>query len=221
MREKEELRPSRVPASVAGDLTRSDLVDMAFSASHSSVMRSVALGVISNARGRQRRRYLSTAAALLACAGVGAGFIASHTQSPLSLPPQAGVATRVAPAAVLAQTPSMGVACLTRACDAVGLAVWLRQSAMHVSATIAGHRLDLSTRAAHPYLPPTRHRNGTMLVGYLTPLRAITPLQLTTTAPTMWASESSPDPLVRLRIDYRSGRVLLTQLRIPIQPGWG
>jgi len=113
------------------------------------------------------------------------------------------------------------VACLTRSCDAVGLAVWLRQPAAHVCATIAGHRLDLSTRDAQPYLAPTRHHNATMLVGYLTPLRAITRLQLTTTAPTMWVSDRSPDPLVRLRIDYSSGRALLTQLRIPIQPGWG
>jgi hypothetical protein len=79
----------------------------------------------------------------------------------------------------------------------------------------------LSTRDAQPYLAPTRHHNATMLVGYLTPLRAITRLQLTTTAPTMWVSDRSPDPLVRLRIDYSSGRALLTQLRIPIQPGWG
>jgi hypothetical protein len=181
----------------------------------------VALGVIGNARGRQRRRYLSTAAALLVCSGAATGFIASRTPSPPMLPPQAGEATRVAPATVLAQTPSMGVACLTRACDAVGLAVWLRQPATHVSATIAGHPLTLTTRGAQLYLPPSRYRNGTMLVGYLTPLRAITPLRLTTIAPTMWASGSGPDPLVRLRIDYSSGRVLLTQLRIPIQPGWG
>ena len=183
-------------------------------------MHSVALGVIRNARGRQRRRYLSTAAALLACAGGAAGFIASRTPSPLSLPPQAD-ATRVAPGSVLAQTPSMGVACLIRACDAVGLAVWLRQPATHVSATIAGHPVDLTTRGAQSYLPRSRYRNGTMMVGYLTPLRAITRLHLTTTAPTMWASDNSPDPLVRLRIDSSSGRVLLTQLRIPIQPGWG
>jgi hypothetical protein len=184
-------------------------------------MYSVALGVVSNARGRQRRRYLSTAAALLACAGAAAWFIVSRTPSPLSLPPQAGAATRVAPATVLARTPAMGVACLTRACDAVGLAVWLRQPAAHVSATIAGQPLNLTTRDAQPYLPSPRYRTGTMLVGYLTPLRAITRLRLTTTAPTMWASDSIPDPLVRLRIDSGSGRVLLTQLRIPIQPGWG
>jgi hypothetical protein len=70
-------------------------------------MHSVALGVISNARGRQRRRHVGTAAALPACAGAATGFIAGRT-SPASLPPQTGGATRVAPAAVFAQAPSMG-----------------------------------------------------------------------------------------------------------------
>lgn len=60
-----------------------------------------------------------------------------------------------------------------------------------------------------------------MFVGYIAPLRLVTRMHLVLGPATSWPTSNSPDPLVRLRIDYGDGRVLLTRLRIPLQPGWG
>ena len=180
-------------------------------------MHSVALGVIDCARARQRRR-LGIAAAIVASASVIFGVIVGP-QGNLwpSRAPTVPVPSRVAPATVFSQAPDMGVACHSGSCDSIGLAVWLRRPAVSVSATIAGHPFALTTWQAKPFAPQTPRK---MFVGYLTPLRLVTRMRLVG-PPSDWATPNGPDPLVSLRITYRGGRVDMTRLRVPVQPGWG
>ena len=173
-------------------------------------MHSVALGVIDGARGRQRRR-LSVVALLAIFAAVAFGLGVSRSGNVWIHVP-----SRVAPDAVFSQTPDMGVACHSGACDSIGLAVWLRRPAESVSATIAGHPFGLTTWQARPFAPSTPRK---MFVGYLTPLRLITSMHLVG-PPTDWTG-NWPQLLVSLRITYVSGRVVLTRLRVPLKPGWG
>ena len=179
-------------------------------------MHSVTFGVIDDARGRQRRR-LSIVAVLAICAGIAVGLIVARTGNPSAArAPTFPAPNRVAAAAVFSQAPDMGVACHSGACDSVGLAVWLRRPAVSVSATIAGHPFGLTTWQARPFAPQTPRK---MFVGYLTPLRLITSMQRVG-PPTDWTG-NWPQPLVSLRITYRSGRIVMTRLRVPVQPGWG
>jgi len=181
-------------------------------------MHSVALGVIDRARERQRRR-LGIVAVIAICAALTVSLIVSRSgdlwtgrASTVSVPSQ------VAPAAVFSQAPDMGVACHAGACDSVGLAVWLRRPAVSVSATIAGHPFGLTTGQARPFAPQTPRK---MFVGYLTPQQLVTGMRLVNGPPSTWPTANSPHPLVVLRITYRGGRVVMTRLRVPVQPGWG
>jgi hypothetical protein len=179
-------------------------------------MHSATFGVIDDARGRQRRRFGMIAATAIGLAAV-VGLAVSRERGPATAPVQRTV--RVAPSVVLSQPPYMGTSCPTPRCDSVGLSVWLRQPATAVSATVGGHPLKLTVRAALPYQPATA-RARRMFVGYLAPLRLITPMHLVLVPGAMWPG-NDPDPLVQLRIDSGGGRVLLTQLRVLVQPGWG
>ncbi len=180
-------------------------------------MYSVALGVIDDARERQRR-HLTIAAVLAICAGIAAGLIVARTGNPPATPaPTLPAPNRVAAATVFSQAPDMGVACHAGACDSVGLAVWLHRAAVSVNATIAGHPFALTTWQAQPFMPSTPRK---MFVGYLTPLSLITRMRLVG-PPSTWPTANTPSPLVSLRITYRSGRVVTTRLRVPVQPGWG
>jgi hypothetical protein len=175
-------------------------------------------GVISDARGRQRRRLASVVAVAI-CAAAAAGLIVSQAQSPAPRPAAVSPAMRVAPAAVLAHAPSMGVACRARSCDWVGLAVWLRRPAVAVTATIAGRLLNLEVTNAYP-----RPGARATFVGYLRPVRLVTRLQLAVgSGPTTWDTNLGqwPMPAVRLRIRYGNGSILVTRLDIPLEPGWG
>src|SRR5580692_1019459 len=120
-------------------------------ASHPGVLRgrTLSAGVVAAARRRQRRRTLAAAVAI-AVAGVGGGVAATLHHAA----PGAPVASNVAPAAVLARAPDVGMACLTPApCDRVGVAVWLRRPAASVSASVAGHPVALEVRAASQFDP--------------------------------------------------------------------
>jgi len=176
----------------------------------------VALGVVDDARARQCRR-LTIVAVLAICAGIAVVLIARTGTPPTTRAPTLQTPTRVAAGAVFSQAPDMGVACHAGACDSVGLAVWLRRPAVSVSATIAGHPFGLTTWQARPFTPSTPRK---MFVGYLTPLRLITHIRLMG-PPSNWPTTNSPSPLVSLHIIYSGGRVVTTQLRIPVQPGWG
>jgi hypothetical protein len=101
----------------------------------------------------------------------------------------------------------------------VGLAVWLRQPAVAVRATIAGRPMALEVTTAYP-----RPGAAAVFVGYLRPYRRVTRAQLTVgLGPTAWATnvDRVPMPVVQLRIRYRSGAALLTRLDVPLEPGWG
>ena len=173
-------------------------------------MHSVALGVIDGARERQRRRF-SVVAVLAVVAAVAFGLGVSRSGNLWIRVP-----SRVAPDAVFSQSPDMGVACHSGACNSIGLAVWLRRAAVSVTATIAGHPFGLTTWQARPFTPSTPRK---MFVGYLTPLRLITSMHLVG-PPSNWTG-NWPQPLVWLRITYGSGRVVMTRLRVPVKPGWG
>jgi hypothetical protein len=66
-------------------------------------------GVISDARGRQRRRLVAIALAGTAVAA-GAGVTVARTETAPSAPAAARAANRVAPSAVLSRAPYMGIA---------------------------------------------------------------------------------------------------------------
>jgi hypothetical protein len=176
-------------------------------------MHSVALGVIDDARRRQRHRA-GVLAVLAVGAAVGLGTALSRTGGSATFV----APSRVAPAAVLSQAPDMGVACHLGACNSIGLAVWLRKPAVAVSATIAGHQLPLTTWQARQFTPQSARK---MFVGYITPIRLVTTLRLIRGPPADWPTASSPHPLVSLRIRFRNGRVVETRLRVPVEPGWG
>ena len=180
-------------------------------------MQSAAFGVIDDARGHRRRR-VGAVVLVAICLGFGAGLVSSRTQRPPAWPRAVPAPEHIAPGALLSGAPFMGVACRSHACDSVGLAVWLRRPAEAVSATIAGHRLRLTVTAAYP-------RSGARdtFVGYLRSYRLITRVPLLVGAgPTAWGTQGDwPSARVELRIDYGHERIALTQLDVPLQPGWG
>jgi hypothetical protein len=197
------LWPSRLPPAVAQS------GNMAAATSSPSV--------ISDARGHQRRRLIRLALLAL-CVGVGAGLIVGRTQTAPAGSRTAIPARHVSPAAVLAQAPYMGVACRLGVCDWVGLAIWLRQPAVAVTARIAGRPMRLVITNAYP-----RSGARATFVGYLRPYRLVTNAHLDVgSGPTSWATSlgQAPTPAVQLSIRYRNGRTLTTRVKVPLQPGW-
>ena len=180
-------------------------------------MHAATFGVITDARGHRRRR-LRTIALVAICAGAGAGVIFSRAQSPPAQAPALGAPTRIAPSAALSGAPFMGVACRSHSCDRVGLTVWLRRPAAAVSATIAGHPLRLTVTKAYP-----RPGARATFVGYLRSYRLITRVPLLVgPGPTTWDTHGDwPLARVQLRIDSGHGRILLTRIDVPLQPGSG
>jgi hypothetical protein len=143
----------------------------------------------------------------------------------------------VAPSRVLSKAPYMGVRCPVAnsiACDRVGLAVWLKRPAISVTATIAGAKLSLHNPDQSHAAPASPSRT---LYGYLHPAGIVSRLrerpvngsivgshhgtEHVTVAHQMWFGEHQPSPAVRLTIHYRAGQTVVTQLRVPLSPGWG
>ena len=130
----------------------------------------------------------------------------------------------VAPAVVFTQDPYMGVRCPqpnSIVCDRVGLAVWLRHPAAHVSATIAGQPLTLDWFGDERQVGPVPARSE--LDGYLQPAHLTTLLGVRPDRPGMWfcCTASQPSPLVRLWITFADGSRVRTELPVPLSPGWG
>ena len=184
-------------------------------------------GVIHAARARHRRHrllVLAVAAVVAVSAIVIGANLDSHGASVVGA---RSAPLRVAPSGVLSRAPYMGVVCSvanSTVCDRVGLSVWLRKSAVAVSATIAGRPFTLSTRQAQPFLAPGE-RVGTMFTGYLQPAGIVARLHVTPDAsPIGWRAPSprnAPSPPVELRIDYGNGRRVVTKLDVPLEAGWG
>jgi hypothetical protein len=184
-------------------------------------------GVIEAARRHQRRRRLVGGVALAAGVGiaVGTGPLFGGASAPRATLPVHASAVNVTPAAVLAGSPYMGVACQqpnSTVCDRVGLAVWLRRPAVAVEATIAGRPLKLD----NPLWSAKPHRGRrTMFAGFVQPAGLVDDLHITPDpGPLRWWAPSNgnaPSPRVSLRIDYGSGRTLVTQLNVYLSAGWG
>jgi len=117
----------------------------------------------------------------------------------------------------------MGVAChiaSSIACDRVGLAVWLARSAT-VTATIAGARFRLDD-PSWSYVGSERGKPLYVYAGFLQPAGLRTRLHVVVPGgQTTWSGANAPDPLVRFRIDYADGNIVLTQQRVWLNAGWG
>jgi hypothetical protein len=184
-------------------------------------------GVIDAARRHQRRRRLVVTVACAASIGVGVGasVVLGGSSTPRPGTPAHGSAVNVTPAAVLAGSPYMGVACRvpnSTVCDRVGLAVWLRRPAVAVDATIAGRplKLDDPLWSAKPH-----HGRRAMFAGFVQPAGLVDDLHITADpGPLRWWAPSNgnaPSPRVSLRIDYGNGKTLVTQLDVYLSAGWG
>ena len=179
----------------------------------------VRFGVIELARRHRRRRLLATATAV-ATAGIAAAVALTAASGP-----RPRLASRAAPTAVLARAPAVGMACLTpRACDRVGVAVWLRRPATSVSAIVAGHAVALGTSAAAQFEATAQRGTRTMFVGYFRwPGLAGSRILFAPGPPSAWSPRTPADwpaPTVRIRI--RSGdRITTTQTRVQLRGGWG
>jgi hypothetical protein len=136
-----------------------------------------------------------------------------------------GVFAVAAPSAVFTQEPYMGVRCPIAnsiTCDRVGLAIWLRHPAVHVTAAIAGQPLVLDWFGDERRVGPLPAR--TELDGYLQPAHITTLLGVQADSPGMWYGNTRarwPSPLVRLWITFADGKRVTTQLRVNLSAGWG
>jgi hypothetical protein len=180
-------------------------------------------GVIDEARRRQSRRRLVIAVATTALvAGILAARLVGGGQTRHAAMPGRPLVLNVSPAAVLAGSPFMGVACRVAnsiACDRVGLAVWLRRPALSVSATIDGRALRLDNAA---WSGATHRGRRSMFAGFLRPVGLVNMLHLTTSAgPVRWLGNDAPSPQVTLRIDDGNSRVSVTRVDVYLSAGWG
>ncbi|HEX3802738.1 MAG TPA: hypothetical protein VHV75_07875 [Solirubrobacteraceae bacterium] len=196
--------------------------------------------LIDEAWDHRRRRHRRLAFAVLLVATI-AGLWAITTSR--GNRPMTGRAaprsTVVAPGRVLSQSPDLGVKCPIAnsiACDRVGLAVWLKQPAMSVTATIAGAPVALDWLGDEQLLTPgVGHRD---FEGYLQPAGIVSRLHIRPVEGTevltrhgrtelvnsrqMWFGEGDAQPpLIRLTIHYADGRTVVTQLRVGLAAGWG
>lgn len=189
------------------------------------------LGVIEEARRRQRRRRFAIAAALVVAVGlaigigVGIGGGAQRKRAARPRPPaRSGAGAITSPSAIFAQDPYMGVACHipnSIACDRVGLSVWLRRRAIAISATIAGAPLRLDD-PTWSYVAHDGRRTLYVYAGFLQPAGLTGRLHVTPEPHSaIWLGDNAPAPLVRFRIDYGHGKVVVTQERVFLSAGWG
>jgi hypothetical protein len=173
---------------------------------------------------RRQRRMIVALAAVLAVVGVLAATDATVSPPrPVSAGIQAPPGTVVvAPAAVFAQDPYMGVHCPAAnsiTCDRLGLALWLKRPALAVTATINGRALAMN-RFGDQLVAPGRPR--TEFDGYLQPAGLRTSIGVHPIAGTdLWDGDPTPYPMVWLLIDYGAGHRVLTHLRVPLAAGWG
>ncbi|MGH2965893.1 MAG: hypothetical protein ACRDMH_11005 [Solirubrobacterales bacterium] len=132
------------------------------------------------------------------------------------------VASRAPGPLDLAREPYMGIACgransvsSARACDRVGLAVWLNRPAGNVAASIAGHRLtlrdtgDRGERLGYweAFLHPAGLDDG--------------PLILPRRHGDYWAGEPAVSAPVRITVQYTDGATASTRQRVRLEPGYG
>jgi hypothetical protein len=183
------------------------------------------LGLITNARRRQRRRRVGILSLVL-LGGLAGLFVGSIGWQPGSrgggAPAPRSIVAHEPAGMAFAQPPYMGVACHVpnwTGCDRVGLAVWLRGPAT-VTASLAGKTITLND-PTWSYVA----RRGQLYVyaGFLRPARPTSSLGafLGSKANNSWLGANAPSPLVRFRIEYRTGGVVSTQEHVFLSAGWG
>ena len=184
------------------------------------------LGLISNARRRQRRRYVASLilVALMALGGVFIASILSGTDGSPATGARSGrsAITHEPAARAFAQAPYMGIACRLPhwiACDRIGLAVWLSRPAT-VTAIIAGQRFALDNptwsnvaRPGHLYMYA-----GFLKSAGLSHRLGVVPSSKWNNS---WLGANPPSPLVRFQIDYRTGQLVSTEQHVYLSAGWG
>jgi hypothetical protein len=155
----------------------------------------------------------------VALAAVVAG-LAGTTISLLGDRPAAPSTATVAPDAVLAREPYMGVSCPrpdTIRCDRVGLAVWLKRPARRVNATVAGRPFALDD----PHWSALPGGDGRkMFAGFLQRAGVRERLHVTPSRGEHYWGIEPPFPVVTLRIDY-GDRIVKTTLQVRLMSGWG
>jgi hypothetical protein len=131
--------------------------------------------------------------------------------------------TWVPPGDLLSRDPYMGVSCRIAnsiECDRVGLAVWLRQPAKRVDASIAGRQLTLDDPE---WSEPAEDGERRFFAGFLQPAGLIDgPLQVTPEAGTdRWFGREPVSATVELSVVGDDGRVSTTTVEVGLSPGWG
>jgi hypothetical protein len=119
---------------------------------------------------------------------------------------------------VLRREPYLGVSCPTAnsfACDRVGLALWLRGGARHVSAHIAGRALRLAQSDWRGDEPPW--------IGYMRPAGMLDGgLRVTPDRGRLhWEGRHPRDAHLVIDVTRRDGSKLRTRLTVPLRAGWG
>lgn len=122
----------------------------------------------------------------------------------------------------LAKEPYLGIACgqsnsisSARACDRVGLAVWLKRPAQRVTASIAGHQLALSNTGElgehlgywEAFLHPAGLDHGA--------------LELPRQGADYWAGEPPVSTPVWITAHYNDGSTMSARKRVRLHPGYG
>lgn len=116
----------------------------------------------------------------------------------------------------------MGVSCHkpnSIACDRIGLTVWLARPAT-VTARIAGVPLRLND----PTWSYVTYQSGVRLyvyAGFLHPAGLVTRLHVVPVGAATWLGANATSPLVRFRVDYRRGDVVIGQEHVLLHAGWG
>jgi hypothetical protein len=196
--------------------------------------------LIDEAWDHRRRRLLRLAVGVMAGLVAVIASLAFSRGGEFTLGGSPPPITVLAPSRALSQPPYMGVTCPIAnsiGCDRIGLAVWLKQPAVSITATIAGSppfALDwfgderrLSQQRPHRdfdgYLQPA----GIVSRLHVQPVEGTEVLTghgrtILINSPQMWFGEGSPPPaLVNLTIHYADGRTVFTKVRVDLATGWG
>ena len=141
--------------------------------------------------------------------------IPAHSPTPTVIPQ--------VPADDVVERAYMGVACAKAnviACDRVGLAVWLRDSARAVEAEIAGRSFPLDDREWSAQAQDGVRRT---FAGFLQPagLTSPGPLQVETDRSGRWDGRTPVNARITLIVTHVSGKRVQTQIRVALAAGWG
>ena len=119
---------------------------------------------------------------------------------------------------ILVRAPYLGVSCPfanSTACDRVGLAVWLRQPARSVEATIGARHFTLNDPA---WSGPPHKGLRRMFAGFLHPAGfRHGPLQV----PIKWAGSPPVATSVRVEVTYADGTHRTARATVGLSAGWG